>query len=95
MLKSLPTGPGPDRACLPVGRDGAGRQMPTHSSAFVIWISFELWALKFDIGTSDEWMESIWIELGHIKREIWVTPSVEQPFRSSSRRSPCTSFPEL
>jgi len=44
-------------------------QMPTNSLTFVIWISFELWALKFDIATSDEWMESIWMELGNIERE--------------------------
>ncbi|MGQ9645690.1 MAG: hypothetical protein ACUVWO_04015 [Thermodesulfobacteriota bacterium] len=30
---------------------------------FVIWISFELSALKFDIPTGDEWMEPIWIEV--------------------------------
>jgi hypothetical protein len=38
------------------GQMNAKIQMPTNSLTFVIWISFELWALKFDIATSDEWM---------------------------------------
>src|SRR4030042_4044740 len=55
-------------------------QMPTNSLTFVIWISFELWALKFDIATSDEWMESIWMELGNIERESWSRLPLKSPF---------------
>jgi len=43
--------------------------MPTNSLALIIWISFELWALTFNIAIGDEWVESIWMELENIESE--------------------------
>ena len=59
-------GEGRGEGCLPAGRQGV-RGVCIILLTFVIWISFELWALKFDIATGDEWLESIWPELENIE----------------------------